>query len=97
LKIGFDDKSTGSNEKFKMEIKAIYSQHVDVVEEMVWKAKIYNQSYQNSLRAAFLKYHPSPADFNRFILGNYTNPKDIHKRPLSKFVQDIARQLKLIK
>ena len=33
----------------------------------------------------------------RLLVGNYTRSKDIHKRPMTKFTQDIAKQLKLIK
>lgn len=35
-------------------------------------------------------------DYERILLGVYTNDKDFHKRPLSKFCADIARQRKLI-
>jgi predicted nucleotidyltransferase len=41
-------------------------------------------------------YKKNTINFNRLITGNYTDPKDIHKRPMSKFTQDICRQLALI-
>jgi hypothetical protein len=36
------------------------------------------------------------AEIERFILGNYVLPEEINKRPLSKFMQDIAREAGLI-
>jgi len=35
--------------------------------------------------------------FERFLIGNYTEPKEIHKRPMAKFQQDIAEQLGLLR
>ncbi len=32
----------------------------------------------------------------RFILSNYSETKDFHKRPLSKLVKDISEELNLI-
>jgi 5-methylcytosine-specific restriction endonuclease McrA len=77
-------------------ISEIYSQHKDIVEEIIWKSKIYNKSYKDSLSDSFSKLFPKTSNFNRFILGNYDNPREIHKRPLSKLIQDIARQLGVI-
>jgi len=68
----------------------------DVAEELVWKHKIYNQNYLDGLKKAFgHKFNTS--SFHRFLLGNYDQAKDIHKRPLAKLTQDIAKQLKIIK
>lgn len=32
----------------------------------------------------------------RFILGNYTEEREIHKRPFAKFMQDIGKEVGLI-
>jgi len=32
---------------------------------------------------------------NRLIVGNYVEPENIHKRPMAKFMQDLANQLEL--
>ena len=32
----------------------------------------------------------------RFILGNYTEEQEIHKRPFAKFMQDIGKEVGLI-
>lgn len=77
-------------------IDEIYGTLKDVVEELIWKHKIYNPNYMKSLNEAFgRKFNFN--GFNRLILGNYDKPNEIHKRPLSKLTQDIARQLNIIK
>jgi 5-methylcytosine-specific restriction endonuclease McrA len=98
LKVHFNDQGSGLNEH--MNVQDIYATQNDLAEEIIVKAEIYNKSYGNSLKKSFSTLYGSGGlknlDFNRFIVGNYTDPKDIHKRPMSKFTQDIARQLKLI-
>lgn len=98
LIVKFDDKNSGLNAQ--MNVQEIYDTQKDLAEEIIVKAEIYNKSYGTSLKKSFAKLYGNNGiknlDFNRFIVGNYTDPKDIHKRPMSKFTQDIARQLKLI-
>lgn len=74
-------------------IDALYSEHKDVVEEILWKQYVYSNSYIKSLRSAFKSINKVNLDFSRFIMGNYMNKDDVFKRPLSKLVQDIASQL----
>lgn len=97
LRIKFDDPSKiGFNESF--DVEGIYSTQKDLAEELVLKSIIYNKNYLNSLRNSFGKLYPNKIPMaERLLVGNYTRVKDIHKRPMSKFTQDIARQLKLIK
>lgn len=96
LNIEFKDSINSElNETFLLE--GIYNTQKDLAAEIVLKSLIYNKSYQNTLRNSFEKlYGNRPLLFNRIILGNYADVKDIHKRPMAKFTQDIARQLKLI-
>jgi len=82
LKIEFssnDDDLTTDHENL-FHISQVYNQHKDVVEEIIWKSRIYNKSYKDSLSDSFDKLFPQSSNFNRFILGNYDNPKDMHKR-----------------
>lgn len=82
------------NERFH--INSLCKEHRDVIEELLWKYKIYSQSYISMLEQQFNLLFPSDVDFNRFLLGNYDRPEDVHKRPLAKLIQDIARQLNMI-
>ena len=78
-------------------IKTLYQAHKDVAEELIWKRKIYNKAYQWVFRKQFKFMGFKKSDFNRFILGNYDTVENIHKRPLAKMTQDIAKQLGIIK
>lgn len=78
----------------KLHIKARYAEHNDYTEEIIWKSKIYNPSMIQSLRdSKFSALIPNQADLERFILGTYSNPDDIHKRPLTRLSIDLAGQL----
>ncbi len=96
LKIKFHEPATsGFNEAFAVE--GIYNQQKDVAEEIVLKSIIYNKAYINQLRASLGKLysHKGPM-LSRLVVGNYVDVRDIHKRPMAKFTQDIARQVGLI-
>jgi hypothetical protein len=80
-----------------LHITKLYETQKDLAKEIVWKSKIYSDSYQAVLKKSFSKLFSNQSDFNRFIIGNYDKVVDIHKRPMAKLVQDIARQLGLIK
>lgn len=77
-------------------ITSLYSTQVDIVEELIAKSQIYNSSYRKALENSFSKLAISPAIYQRIILGNYVDPREIHLRPMSKFMQDIATDLGLL-
>lgn len=93
----------GSN-KFKnycdfFHIKDIYKQHNDVVYEIYAKSVLYPSSRKEELENLFEEDKLNlfeKEEITRFILGNYTDEKDFHKRPLSKLTHDIAKDLGLI-
>jgi len=96
LKIQFT--GTGSEEYDKdFDITGIYSTQLDIAEELVWMSVIYDKSYLQSLKNSFQSLYPKKTPMiSRLVIGTYTSENEIHKRPLSKFRQDIARQLGLI-
>lgn len=77
-------------------INGRYHEHNDYLEEIIWKSQVYNPSGLNALEQVLGETLPKNVDPLRFILGNYIAPEDMHKRPLSKLSQDIAKQLGLI-
>ncbi|PKV51893.1 hypothetical protein ATE84_3993 [Aquimarina sp. MAR_2010_214] len=83
------------NELFQIE--AVYESYKDVAEELVLKAKANPHSYRSTLEKNYSKLFPDPTIIDRLLVGNYTKPEELGKRPLSKYTQDIARQLKIIK
>ena len=104
LKVNFDSAEIDPATRVKLiddhnkhfHISELYETQKDLAEEIVWKSKIYNKSYQTILKKSFSKLSLKQSDFNRLIIGNYDKIEDVHKRPMAKFIQDIARQLKLI-
>lgn len=77
-------------------IQGIYNTQKDLAEELIVKSQMYNESYIKTLQRSFSSLKLNPSLFKRTIVGNYTEEKDIHKRPMSKFTMDIAKQLGLI-
>lgn len=81
----------------KLRIASLYTLHTDEVEEMVWKAKIYNDAYFRQLSAAYgTSFLNTKTNLYRMLYGLYDGEKNIYARPLTKMKQDIAKQLKLI-
>lgn len=77
-------------------INTLYKAHKDVVEELIWKKKIYNQVFMDAYKTLSEDMIFSDVQFRRFIIGNYDREEDIHKRPLAKLTQDIAKQLHIM-
>jgi hypothetical protein len=75
-------------------ISGLYATQKDVAEELLWKSQAYSSARIKEL--AKITKLPIPI-VQRMVIGTYTNNEDIHKRPLTKMIQDISRQLKLIK
>ena len=90
-----DNECKGFNEMF--DIEGIYQKQKDLAEEIVLKSIIYNEKYLKGLRESFSKLYPNKIPMaERLLIGNYSNEKDIHKRPMAKFTMDIAKDLNLI-
>lgn len=87
--VGVDVKSFDEYKKM-FHLKALYSRHGDVVQEVYDKA--YEAPYyQNPANFTFLS-GDAPEYIERLWLGNYTKPEEIEKRPMAKFMQDMWRQ-----
>jgi 5-methylcytosine-specific restriction endonuclease McrA len=79
-------------------IEGIYDTQLDIVEELILKAHIYDNSLKLELMRNFgALFNNSMDELEKLIISNYTEENEIHNRPISKFTQDIARQLGLIK
>ena len=77
-------------------VEKLYANYCDTVEELIWKYRMYNKAGRQALMDGFSYVLPHKSDWNRFVLGNYDQEKDIQKRPLAKLVQDVAKQLGII-
>lgn len=78
-------------------INEIYTTQKDIAEEIILKALAYNPMYRQDLKVIFKSLRISEELINRLILGNYTRSEEIHKRPMAKFMQDIGKEVGLIK
>lgn len=83
------------NDLFK--IQEIYDSNKDIAVELIVKAKANPESYRKMLSKSFTQIFPDESFVDRMIIGNYSKPEETFKRPMSKYTQDIARQLKIIK
>lgn len=79
----------------KFGIEGIYNEHIDVIEEMMWRAKFYDNVIVKSMTWFYGKRN-SIVDVARFKLGTYASEDEIHKRPLTKMMQDVGKQLGII-
>ena len=79
-------------------IEELYQSHIDVVNELIWKKEVYTNSYRDGLLKILnqTNLELNEAELNRFITGYYTDKENYGKRPLSKMVTDISREMGLI-
>ena len=101
----YEQMSKDMNDRLHIEIR--YREHNDMTEEVFWKAIAYNHSFFASLHGGLNQSRSDGAglrtpslplsrgDMYRFILGCYQLPEEVHRRPLSKMIQDIAKALKI--
>lgn len=89
---------TAKNHIRHFNIDDLYSLHTDIAVELLWKSEVYTKSYQEDIIALFEKagIEISKKELERIIVSNYTEVEDFHKRPLSKLMHDISKDLGLI-
>jgi len=73
-------------------LEKLYKQHKGIVLELLIKKAYYPESYINELK----NFGFSKDEIYRYLFSNYTQEKDLHKRPLSKLIKDIAQELGLV-
>ena len=79
-------------------IEELYQSHIDVVNELIWKKEVYTDSYREDLSEILnqTNLELSKAEVSRFITGHYTDKENYGKRPLSKMVTDISKEIGLV-
>jgi len=104
IKFAISNKAITVNKKYKagrniynFKLVELYNHHKDYVDELIIKARIYNQDYIESLFREFQgTLFGSIEDVKRMIVSNYTNESELGKRVLSKLTADISAELGLI-
>ena len=85
-------------DKYVIDTRSLYKLHTDVIQELLWKQEVYSNSYKIKLEEIlatsdkkFSKY-----EIDRMIVGYYTDKENYGKRPLSKMVIDISKEIGLV-
>ena len=94
--INLSEKAKNHFEHFNLDVQ--YKAHTDIAAEAIWKSKVYTGSYRKELQDLFStkNIQLTESEIKRFIIGNYADPADVHKRPLAKLTSDLAKDLGLI-
>lgn len=81
-------------------LSGIYNRHKDIIQEIYLKAYAYKNGGEDALLALVDSegnaLFQNIEEIQQILLANYRLTEDINKRPLSKFMQDIAKQAGLI-
>jgi len=99
---GFDLELGSKNAKAQKNIddfalQEIYKNHKDIVLELIQKSYMYNESYIDELMKNYEGIlFRNREDLLRLITGGYVSYEDLHKRPLSKLIKDISKELKIL-
>lgn len=98
LEFTFTEPTAAGFETFEttFDVKGIYNTQKDVIAELLEKAKMYSPAYKKQLIKLFPNLFSDANLANRLIVGNYVDGTEVHKRPMSKFMQEIAEQIGLI-
>lgn len=97
----FEVNISSQNEQLKnngrvFHVEEFYNTHTDYAAELYMKRKLRLHKHYLRYIQQWTSSGLSSEDGERLFLGVYTNPDDFGKRPMSKFVTDIAKQMKLI-
>lgn len=84
-----EDSTIADKQNTKLHINEIYREHSDVIEETSWRKLITNESWIKSIQEGLKPLVLDKKIVDRLIYANYTDAMDMHKRPLSRLVQDI--------
>ncbi|MGV3632290.1 MAG: hypothetical protein ACO1O6_13860 [Bacteroidota bacterium] len=97
LKIDLEDNHTYPSEMTSLstryDLKGIYNTQIDQIEELIIRKLKYSETYKEKLYYAFPEMFKTTTIDDRILLGTYKKEEGIHKRPMSKFLQDIEKQL----
>ena len=99
---GFDLEFKSEDSKINEQIEIfklddLYQNHKDIILELIQKEAIYNESYLDELLTQYEgTLFKNKEDLQRLIGGGYISDEEIGKRPLSKLIKDISKELGLI-
>ena len=87
-------KAQASAEVFIIEER--YEKHKDIILELIQKEVMYSESYLDELTRLYGgTLFKNREDLQRLVSGGYISDEEIGKRPLSKLIKDISKELGL--
>jgi hypothetical protein len=91
----------GTNEKAiktirQLEVDTMYKTHIDELADLIKIKQAYSDKYIELMQNFFPKSSLSKQEVFRLLFGTELDSKDFHKRPLSKFKNDILQKLDII-
>lgn len=95
LEPGLKNKLDNTSKIF--EHNTIIKEHKDIVQEIIRKRHISNDSYIQSLQKAFPGAKLTLEEAYRLAYGNFYDEKEFSKRPLAKLTKDIAISIGALK
>ena len=95
LEVGLKNKLDNTSKIF--EHNTIINEHKDIVQEIIRKRHISNDSYIQSLQKAFPEAKLTLEEAYRLAYGNFYDEKEFNKRPLAKLTKDIAISIGALK
>ncbi len=89
-----DNTSKAGKMNHMLGIQGIYDEYDDVIEEILWKHKIYSEGFMTATENQIRSLGIAGFDMKRFVLGGYYGKEDdFLKRPLSILKNDLWKQL----
>lgn len=89
-----DNTSPAGKMNHLLGLQGVYNEHEDIVEEILWKHKIYSEGFMTATINQIKSLGIDGFDMKRFILGGYYDKEeDFLKRPLSIMKNDVWDQL----
>jgi hypothetical protein len=79
-----------------LNIDTMYNAHLPELEDLIKIKKAYTENYLDKLNKFFPKSSLTNEDIYRLAFGTEMDSKDFHKRPLSKFKNDILKELGIV-
>lgn len=73
-------------------INRVYKKHTDVVKDILNRIQAYNTDAYSAVLESFQGIVNTEGELDRMVWGNYTDPDEFSKRPLSKLTSDILKQ-----
>lgn len=73
-------------------IDRLYNKHTDVVKDILNRIQAYNTDAYSAVLESFQGIVNTEGELDRMVWGNYTDPDEFSKRPLSKLTSDILKQ-----